>query len=178
MLTVMNIAPSQLYPISWAFLKCFELLCEHLGFKPYVNVFTHFYHKKFGKLVGLVSLSSTHNDSLFTMYSFSYKYFKINFFKLRCHLGDAERRLLFHPDFTPRFPLYWQKPTRFQPRFEHQLTPKERRAVEVIRQLPHPLNTRALLFLPLVEDPNVLFLGTFCPLCYRHRLAAFLILFL
>jgi len=27
MLTIMNIAPSQLHPNSWAFLKCFELVC-------------------------------------------------------------------------------------------------------------------------------------------------------
>lgn len=43
MLTLMNIAPSQLHPNSWAFLKCFELLCRHLDFEPSTNVYIHFY---------------------------------------------------------------------------------------------------------------------------------------
>jgi len=125
MLTLM-IAPSQLHPNSWTFLKCFELLCEHLGFEPSTNVFTHFYQIKFGRLVGWVSLSATYGGSLFTLYSSLYKYFKTKFFKLHCHPGDTERRLFFYQDFIPWFPLYWQRPTRFKPWSEYQLSPKER----------------------------------------------------
>jgi len=33
MLSLMNIAPSQLHPNNWAFLRCFELVCSHLGFR-------------------------------------------------------------------------------------------------------------------------------------------------
>jgi len=153
MLTLMNIAPSQLHPNSWTFLKCFELLYVHLGFEPSTNVFTHFYQMKIGRFVSWVSLSATYSGSLFTLYSSSYKYSKTKFFKLRCHLGDADRRLFFHPDFTPRFPLYWQKPTRFLLRSEYQLTPEEREAVEAIRQLP------------FVEDLDALFLGILYFVC-------------
>jgi len=56
MLSLMNIAPSQLHPNSWAFLRCFELVCGHLGFEPSFSVFTYFYQMKIGKLVGWVSL--------------------------------------------------------------------------------------------------------------------------
>jgi len=43
MLNLMNISPSQLHPNSWAFLKCFKLLCHHLGFEPTTDIFTYFY---------------------------------------------------------------------------------------------------------------------------------------
>lgn len=59
MLNLMNIALRQLHPNNWAFLKCFEFLCDHLGFEPSINVFTYFYQMKFDKLFGWVSLSAT-----------------------------------------------------------------------------------------------------------------------
>jgi len=159
MLNLMNIAPSQLHSNSWAFLRCSELLCDQLGLVPSVNAFTYFYEMKFGKLVGWVSLSFSHGNPLFTLYNSSYKHFKTKFFKLRCHPEDVESRLLFHPDHTSRHPLYWQKPTRFPPRPDYQLTLEEKVVIDTIRQLPCPLKTRALLCLPLVDDPDSLFLG-------------------
>jgi len=159
MLNLMNIAPSQLHPNKWAFLRCFELLCDQLGFAPSVNVFIYFYQMKFEKLVGWVSLSSSHGSPLFTLYNSSYKHFKTKFFKLRCHPEDVERRLLFHPDHTSRHPLYWQKPTRFPLRPDYQLTPEEKEVIDAVRQLPRPLRTQALLCIPIVDDPDSLFLG-------------------
>jgi len=165
MLTLMNIAPSQLHPNYWAFVRCFELLCGHLGLVPSISVFTYFYQIKFGKLVGWVSLSASHGSPLFTLYNSSYKYFKPRFFKFCCCSEDAEKCLLFRSDRAPRHPLYWQKPTRFQPLPNYRLTAEEKVAIDAIRQLPRPLHTRALLCLPLVEDPDALFLGTsyLCP---------------
>jgi len=65
----------------------------------------------------------------------------------------------FNREHSPQYPLYWQKPSRFPPRPDHQLTPEEKRAIDASRQLPRPLRSRALLYLPLVEDPDALFLG-------------------
>jgi len=168
MLTIMNIAPSQLHPNSWAFLKCFEILCGHLGFEPLVSVFMYFYQVKFGKFVGWVSLSAAYDGSLFTLYNSSCKHFKIKFFKLHYHPKDTEKSLLFHSDFTPRFLLYWQKPSRFKSRVEHLLTLEEREAIDTIRQLSRPINSRALLGLLFVEDPDALFLGMVCLLVFEH----------
>jgi len=116
MLSLMNIPPSQLHPNSWAFLRCFELVCSHLGFEPSLSVFTYFYQMKIGKLVGWVSLTASHGTPLFSLYNSSYKFFKIKFFKLCYHPRDKEKRLFFHSDHSLRFLLYWQKPTRFLPR--------------------------------------------------------------
>jgi len=52
MLRLMNIGPSQLHPNSWAFVRCFDLLCDQLGLEPSINIFTHFYQMKFDALVG------------------------------------------------------------------------------------------------------------------------------
>jgi len=126
MLSLMNIAPSQLHPNSWAFLRCFELVCSHLGFEPSLSVFTYFYQMKIDKLVGWVSLTASHDTPLFSLYNSSYKFFKTKFFKLCCHPEDKEKCLFFHSDHSPRFPLYWQKRTRFPPRPDHRLTPEEK----------------------------------------------------
>lgn len=88
---------------------------------------------KFGKLVDWVSLSALYDGPLFTLYNSSYKYFKIKLFKLHCHLEDMEKHLLFQSDFSPRSLLYWQRPTRFVPRAEYQLTLVEREVVDTIR---------------------------------------------
>jgi len=133
MLTLINIAPSQLHPNSWAFVRCFKLLCGHLGLVPSISVFTYFYQMKFGKLVGWVSLSASHGSPLFTLYNSSYKHFKPHFFKLCCCSEDAEKRLLFRSNRVPRHPLYWQKPTRFQPLPDYRLTAEEKVAIGAIQ---------------------------------------------
>ena len=97
MLSLMNIAPSQLHPNIWAFLTCFELVYNHLGFEPSLNVFTYFYQMKIGKLVGWVSLTASHGTPLFSLYNSSYKFLKTKFFKLCCHPEDMEKRLFFTP---------------------------------------------------------------------------------
>lgn len=158
-LMTMDIAPSQLHPRSLAYLKCFEIFCSHLDLEPSINVFTYFYQVKFGKFVGWVSLSDAYDSSLFTLYSSSYKHFKTKNFKFQCHLKDVEKRLLFHPDFTPRFPFYWQKPTRFKSQAKYLLTLKEREAIDTIGQLPRHISSRTLLSVPFVEDSDALFLS-------------------
>jgi len=50
LLTEINIAPAQLHPNSWAFIRAFEILNGYLGLLPSVDVFLHFFEvKKQGK---------------------------------------------------------------------------------------------------------------------------------
>ena len=50
LLTEINIAPAQLHPNGWAFVRAFQILCGHLGVPPTVDVFLHFFEvKKQGK---------------------------------------------------------------------------------------------------------------------------------
>jgi len=43
LLTEINIAPAQLHPNSWAFIRAFEILNGYLGLLPSVDVFLHFF---------------------------------------------------------------------------------------------------------------------------------------
>ena len=50
LLTEVNVAPAQLHPNGWAFVKAFQILCGYLGIPPSVDVFLHFFEvKKQGK---------------------------------------------------------------------------------------------------------------------------------
>ena len=46
LLTKINVAPAQLHPNSWAFVKAFSILCNHFGHPPSVYVFLHFFKAK------------------------------------------------------------------------------------------------------------------------------------
>jgi hypothetical protein len=45
-LKFLNVAPSQIRPNSWAFIRGFEILCKALSLEPSVGVFFHFYGTK------------------------------------------------------------------------------------------------------------------------------------
>ena len=43
LLTEINVAPAQLHPNDWAFVRAVAILCNHLGFNPSVDVFLYFF---------------------------------------------------------------------------------------------------------------------------------------
>ena len=46
LLTEINVAPAQLYPNIWAFVKAFDVLFGFLGCAPSVDLFLHFFEVK------------------------------------------------------------------------------------------------------------------------------------
>jgi len=46
LLTELNIAPAQLHPNSWAFVRVFQILCVHLGLPASVDVFLFLFEAK------------------------------------------------------------------------------------------------------------------------------------
>jgi len=46
LLTEINIAPAQLHPNSWAFVRAFSILCQHFGHLQSVDVFLYFFEAK------------------------------------------------------------------------------------------------------------------------------------
>jgi len=46
LLTELNVAPCQLHPNAWAFIRAFEILCYHFEHLPSTNVFLHFFEAK------------------------------------------------------------------------------------------------------------------------------------
>ena len=67
-LTEINVAPAQLHPNSWAFVKAFDILCRFFGHAPSVDIFLHFFEvKKQGKSLW-VSFSNISGRVLLTLF--------------------------------------------------------------------------------------------------------------
>ncbi|MCH80669.1 hypothetical protein A2U01_0001441 [Trifolium medium] len=105
MLKVLNVAPTQLHPNSWAFVKAFEVMCLGFELEPSIGVFFSFYHIKNLKPQALVSLSSQPNRRLLSLYASNFKNFKNSFFRVRC--GDQFPDLMYDEVEDPLFPFYW-----------------------------------------------------------------------
>ncbi|RDX99706.1 hypothetical protein CR513_17213, partial [Mucuna pruriens] len=104
-LRALNVAPTQLHPNSWAFVRAFELLCEDLGRAPSLGVFFWFFRVKKTPKVGWMSLSSRPNRQLLKPFLESFKIFKSKFFKV-CP-GKSGPSLMFDSSGAPLFLLYW-----------------------------------------------------------------------
>ena len=46
LLIEVNVAPAQLHPNSWEFVRAFSFLCNHFGHTPSVDVFLYFFEAK------------------------------------------------------------------------------------------------------------------------------------
>jgi len=72
--------------------------------------------------------------------------------------GQKER-LLFDEHLRPRFPPFWQVPIKFKSVAKCLLMAEEQVDVEIIKRLPRLISTKAILSVPLSEDPAALFAG-------------------
>ena len=93
-------------PISWGFVKAFELVCWALDVSPRMCVFFSFYQTKGvdkGKWVSFNSHAKT--GPLFVPLTQSNKTFKNRFFRVRGAPSYPE--LFIDKHGAPKFPLYW-----------------------------------------------------------------------
>ncbi|MCH81866.1 hypothetical protein A2U01_0002659, partial [Trifolium medium] len=81
---VMNVAPSQLHPNSWAFVTAFELVCLGLGLEPSVGP------ARPGHVSPIAS---------------NFKNYQNSFFRVRCGPGCSD--LMYDGEGEPLFPFYW-----------------------------------------------------------------------
>ena len=72
LLTKINVAPAQLYPNSWAFVKAFDILFGFLGCAPSVDLFLHFFEVKRQRHNLWVTLSNVPRRVLFTPFQSSF----------------------------------------------------------------------------------------------------------
>ena len=99
LLIEINVAPAQLPPNSWAFIRAFSILCNFFSHAPSVDVFLHFFEaKNLGKNLW-VSFSGMIGRVIRTLFRQSYKGFKGKFFRVCC--SEHNRTAL------DGFPLYW-----------------------------------------------------------------------
>lgn len=152
MLKRLNVAPSQLHPNSWGFLRCFQIICRFLGIEPTPTKLMYFYQLKCGSKVKWVSLNgvSHAHGCLFKKCKSSYKYFKEGRFRLSVAEDKPRSRdLFFDSEGQPLFPFYWQRyPTKFKSVADILLTPEEREDLEILKQLPKWMSCRTIIHLP------------------------------
>jgi len=106
LLTEVNVAPTQLHPNIWAFVRAFIILCNHFGYTPSVDVFLYFFEAKNpGKRLWL-TFKGVAGKVLLTLFQESYKGFRKKFFKVSCSVYD--------PTLLDGFPLYWVEKRRLK----------------------------------------------------------------
>ena len=106
-LRTINIAPSQLHPNSWAFMKAFERICEVLYIVPTIGLFFSFFEVKGVDNRSWVQVSGIPTRSFLQVYSSNYKNYKDRFVRVRG--GSSCPQVLYASDGHPRFPHYWTK---------------------------------------------------------------------
>ncbi|KAJ1418062.1 hypothetical protein SESBI_16185 [Sesbania bispinosa] len=121
-LNLLNVAPTQLHPNSWGFVRAFEILCQYHNIAPSIRVFSYYFQAKLGNgPVGWTSLNGFSGRPLLNVIHSSYKDFKPHYFRLRG--TEANSELLFNSLGEPKFPLYWTKnPSRLRSLKESNLT--------------------------------------------------------
>ncbi|KAJ1419629.1 hypothetical protein SESBI_14961 [Sesbania bispinosa] len=140
-----RVAPSQLHPNAWVFIKAFEILCLHLGIVPTVGVFTHYFDvcpRKAGPR-GWVSLRAHNGRPLLSLYVDSAKYsgvsFKRDFFKVIPKDGVFPFWRNSWDEQESPISIYWDRrhydwgPKMYSTTFDH-LTPPEKDVVYLLQE--------------------------------------------
>ena len=99
LLTELDIAPAQLHPNSWAFVRAFQIICAHLGLPASVDVFLFLFEAKHPGDRLWVSLNGMAGRSILSIFQQSYKDWKGKFIQVRQNDQDAS--------LLDGFPLYW-----------------------------------------------------------------------
>ena len=173
LLTEINVAPTQLHPNSWAFIRAFEILSGYLGLLPSVDIFLHFFEvKKQGKSLW-VSFSGVTGRIILTLFQNSYKGWKGKFFRVCCTKRD--------PTTLDGFPLYWvQEPRLIKPKSLDELPFADREVCVALASMGVVFNTTELIACEFNADALSRYFGrkiyALTCLLYIYLLMCFLLL--
>ena len=139
-LRILNIAPTQLHPNSWAILQVFRILCQIFSLKPTLGSFLYYYNMHPSTRVSWLSLSSRPRNVRFAAYTTSYKNFKENYFNI--FVEPDSRDLFYNADGTTKFSFHWmEKPNQLGSWLWKSLSPFDKEIILVTKQLPCRLPT-------------------------------------
>jgi len=134
LLTEVSVAPAQLHPNNWAFVRAFSILYNHFGHTPSMDVFLYFFEAKNPGKKLWMSFNGVAGRVLLSLFQQSYKGFKGKFFKICCSKFD--------PTLLDGFPLYWvEKPWLKKPRCLEDLAPQEHEVCEFFSNLGAVVST-------------------------------------
>jgi len=128
-LRYLNVAPTQISPNSWAFIRGFEILCKSLDMTPSAGAFFHFYGTKGVDKGSRVSISAQAGKSLFPSYASNFKKnWQVSFMKV-CASKDS-RISVASVDGELRFPVSWTSSPQSVCSYDcNKMTPYERDVV-------------------------------------------------
>jgi len=153
LLTLLNVAPAQLHPNSWAFIRAFQILCGSLEIRPTPAMFLYFFELKSSSSRQLwASLNGASGRGLFTLSQSSLNGFKGIFVKVMAPTHN--------PTLLEGFPLYWTKHPSLQgARQMDVLDPVEQKGCQELEGLEAIFDTRKILELKYRKVDLKLFIG-------------------
>ena len=153
LLTEINVASTQLHPNSWAFVRAFTILCDHLGHLPSVDVFLYFFEAKKPEKKLWMSFNEVAKRVLLILFQQSYKGFKKKFLKICCSIHD--------PILLDGFLLYWvEKPEVKKPISLEDLAPPDHEMCQFLSSLGVVFDTAELIKLEFFAKALKSYIGT------------------
>jgi len=111
-LRILNVAPTQLHPNSWAAFQAFRVLCDIFRLIPTPQSFLFYYSARPSTPGSWLSFSSRRRGNIpFAAFTTSYKNFKEKYFKI--FVEPDERDYFYDTEGRTKFPFHWtQNPTQ------------------------------------------------------------------
>jgi len=143
-LRLLNVAPTQIRPNSWAFIRGFEILCEALYMIPSAGAFFHFYGTKGVDKGSWVSISVHAGKKLFPSYAYNFKKnWRVSFMRVRASENSCVSVTNVNDEL--RFPLSWTSLPQYVCGYDtEKMSPYERGVVGFLGRMSLT-NTRMLL---------------------------------
>ncbi|MED6195672.1 hypothetical protein PIB30_040170 [Stylosanthes scabra] len=144
-----RVAPSQLHPNSWGFMKAFQTVCWYLHLDLFLRAFLYFFHltQPFSsqKKSQWSSFRAHEGCRIFTLYEESFHNFKNYYFKLRAVNGV--RPFYENEKGEYQFRLYWYSGPKSPKLDFNDLDETDQEIVTVLSQgcARAPFNTKILL---------------------------------
>ena len=169
-LRTINLAPSQLRPNSWGFIRAFEIICRALSISPTIGLFFSFFEIKSTEPGNWVAISGIPKRSFLQAYTSNFKGYKERFLRVRC--GPRCPYVIYGTDGHHKFPLYWTcDPLPISGFVYDRLSDSEILSLEILDSF-RPIRVKDLLALSPEEVPD--FLGKnfwtifilLCLICY------------
>jgi hypothetical protein len=135
-LKFLNVAPTQIRPNSWAFIRGFEIQCKSLGLEPSVAVFFQFYGTKDVNKGTWISISAHSGKRLFPTYACNFKKeWRDTFVRVQGSPGCSTSSVLVNGE--PKFPLRWTStPLAVRGYDLDEMSPYEHKLTQFLEKVP------------------------------------------
>ncbi|QCD87419.1 hypothetical protein DEO72_LG3g1955 [Vigna unguiculata] len=143
-LRLLNVAPTQLHPNSWAYFQAFCVLCQSLYLQPSPLAFLYFYDMRPRQPTKWLSLVSRPSISMLDAFTQSFKHFKDEFF--RVVVKEGGRSYFLNAYGSTKFPFSWTgNPWQYKDMSTNELSAADKEVVELLMKFTDKLPTKGLI---------------------------------